>query len=81
MKCDGERYIRGDDVILWGEQEQGVTYTRQEFSNYWICWMVKPEYEAYVRKRLINKQDVDNFLKDMSWWFNDNFQTGTFNSG
>ncbi|KAJ8503613.1 hypothetical protein ONZ45_g10711 [Pleurotus djamor] len=69
MKWDGRRYIRGNDVVVWGEDEAGVTYTPEEFRRYWIRWMVKTEYEANIRRGAITEQDGREFLKSMDWWY------------
>ncbi|KIK93901.1 hypothetical protein PAXRUDRAFT_486328 [Paxillus rubicundulus Ve08.2h10] len=31
MKWDGRYYIRGEDIIVWGDSEQGAKYTPEEF--------------------------------------------------
>jgi hypothetical protein len=34
MTWDGKRYIRGDDVVLWGDSEAGAKYTPEEFVSF-----------------------------------------------
>lgn len=69
MKWDGQCYIRGDEIIVWGESEQGRLYTPDEFRRYWITWMVKTEYEANMNQHSIIQEEGKNFLEDLKWWF------------
>lgn len=69
MKWDGQCYIRGDEIIVWGESEQGRLYTPEEFRRYWITWMVKTEYEANMNQHSIIQEEGKNFLEDLKWWF------------
>ncbi|KAJ6470964.1 hypothetical protein C8R45DRAFT_1165645, partial [Mycena sanguinolenta] len=68
MTWDDGHYVRGRDTLLWTEQEQGVSYTPREFREYWIYWMIKTEYEAYVGRGAIRQQDANSVLQDISWW-------------
>lgn len=69
MKWDGNRYIRGQDHLVWQDSGAGEKYTPEEFRRYWITWMVTTEYEANMGRNAITDKDGREFLRDIEWWF------------
>ncbi|KAJ8501496.1 hypothetical protein ONZ45_g12143 [Pleurotus djamor] len=69
MKWDGKHYVRGNDVLVWGDNEAGAAYKPEEFRRYWIRWLVTTEYEAQMKRGAISEKDSRAFLKNLDWWF------------
>ncbi|KAK7049091.1 acid phosphatase-domain-containing protein [Favolaschia claudopus] len=68
MTWDGVHYVRGNDGAPWVDQEKNAVYTRQQFRIHWISWMVRTEYEAYVRRGVIKVEDLAGLREDLPWW-------------